>query len=91
MNKEQLINAIAQKTTITKRDASQILDALSDTIMEAVAEGEKITLVGFGTFEPRERKERPGRNPKTGEAMTIPATIVPAFSAGKLFKEKVAG
>ncbi len=63
MNKEQLINAIAQKTTTTKRDASQILDALSDTIMEAVAEGEKITLVGFGTFEPRERKERPGRNP----------------------------
>ncbi len=91
MNKEQLINAIAQKTTITKRDASQILDALSDTIMEAVAEGEKITLVGFGTFEPRERKERPGRNPKTGEPMTIPATRVPAFSAGKLFKEKVAG
>ena len=91
MNKEQLINAIAQKTTLTKRDASQILDALSDTIMEAVAEGEKITLVGFGTFEPRERKERPGRNPKTGEPMTIPATRVPAFSAGKLFKEKVAG
>ena len=91
MNKEQLINAIAQKTTITKRDASQILDALSDTIMEAVAEGEKITLVGFGTFEPRERKERPGRNPNTGEAITIPATRVPAFSAGKLFKEKVAG
>ena len=91
MNKEQLINAIAQKTTTTKRDASQILDALSDTIMEAVAEGEKITLVGFGTFEPRERKERPGRNPKTGEAITIPATRVPAFSAGKLFKEKVAG
>ena len=91
MNKEQLVNAIAQKTTITKRDASQILDALSDTIMEAVAEGEKITLVGFGTFEPRERKERPGRNPKTGEAITIPATRVPAFSAGKLFKEKVAG
>ena len=91
MNKEQLVNAITQKTTITKRDASQILDALSDTIMEAVAEGEKITLVGFGTFEPRERKERPGRNPKTGEAITIPATRVPAFSAGKLFKEKVAG
>jgi DNA-binding protein HU-beta len=58
--------------------------------MEAVSKGEKVTLVGFGSFEPRERKEREGRNPKTGEAMKIPATKVPAFSAGKLFKDLVA-
>jgi DNA-binding protein HU-beta len=58
--------------------------------MEAVSDGDKVTLVGFGSFERRDRKEREGRNPKTGEKMSIPATKVPAFSAGKLFKEKVA-
>jgi DNA-binding protein HU-beta len=89
MNKEQLVNAIAAKTTITKKDASKILDALTDTIVEAVASGDKITLVGFGTFEVRERKERQGRNPQTGKPITIPATRIPVFSAGKLFKEKV--
>jgi DNA-binding protein HU-beta len=58
--------------------------------MDAIASGEKMTLVGFGTFEARSRKERDGRNTKTGETMTIPATTVPTFSAGKLFKDKVA-
>ena len=58
--------------------------------MEAVAEDNKVTLVGFGSFERRHRKEREGRNPKTGEKMLIPETNVPAFSAGKLFKDKVA-
>ena len=58
--------------------------------MQAVSDGDKVTLVGFGSFERRDRKEREGRNPKTGEKMSIPATKVPAFSAGKLFKEKVA-
>jgi DNA-binding protein HU-beta len=66
------------------------LTAAIDSIMEAVSTGDKVTLVGFGSFEPRERKEREGRNPKTGEAMKIPATKVPAFSAGKLFKDMVA-
>ncbi|WP_439648882.1 HU family DNA-binding protein [Leptolyngbya ohadii] len=64
---------------------------LTESIMEVIAGGEKVTLVGFGTFEARQRQEREGRNPKTGESMTIPASTVPAFSAGKLFKETVAG
>jgi DNA-binding protein HU-beta len=60
-----------------------------DAIVEAVSRGEKVTLVGFGAFEPRERKAREGRNPGTGQPIQIPATKVPAFSAGKLFKEKI--
>ena len=89
MNKEDLVNMIAAKTRITKKDTSQILDALTETIMETVASGEKVVLVGFGTFEPRDRKERKGMNPQTGKPITIPATTVPAFSAGKVFKEQV--
>jgi DNA-binding protein HU-beta len=61
-----------------------------ETIIQAVSSGDKVTLVGFGSFEPRERKAREGRNPKTNEKMEIPATKVPAFSAGKLFRERVA-
>ena len=90
MNKGDLVDAIAEKSGVTKKHADIILTAALESIIEAVSEGEKVTLVGFGTFEPRERKEREGRNPKTGEALTIPATVVPAFSAGKLFKEKIA-
>lgn len=89
MNKEDLIKEIASKTTISKKDANKILDALTDTIMEVVAAGEKITLVGFGSFEQRARQERQGRNPQTGKPITIPATQYPAFAAGKLFKDKV--
>lgn len=91
MNKEQLVSQIAVKSGTTKKDADKILTATIDAIMEAVAEGEKVTLVGFGTFEARERSERQGRNPQTGAPITIAATRVPAFSAGKLFKEKVGG
>jgi DNA-binding protein HU-beta len=75
---------------VTKKDADLLLGAMIDTIMETVSAGDKVTLVGFGTFEPRDRQAREGRNPRTGEALTIEATTVPAFSAGKLFKEKVA-
>jgi DNA-binding protein HU-beta len=89
MNKGELVDAIAAKANVTKRDADAILTAALESIMEAVARGEKVTLVGFGTFEPRDRQAREGRNPQTGEAMTIPATRVPAFSAGKQFKESV--
>lgn len=89
MNKGELIDAVAEKAGVTKKEADRILSATFEVIQDAVAGGEKVTLVGFGTFEPRERKEREGRNPKSGEAMKIPATRVPAFSAGKLFKEKV--
>ncbi|NET50603.1 MAG: HU family DNA-binding protein [Merismopedia sp. SIO2A8] len=90
MNKGELVDAIADKTGVTKKQADQVLSAALETIMDSVSGGDKVTLVGFGSFEPRDRKAREGRNPKTGEAMTIPATTVPAFSAGKLFKEKVA-
>jgi DNA-binding protein HU-beta len=90
MNKGELVDHISQKATVTKKQADAVLSAAIETIMEAVSDGDKVTLVGFGSFERRDRKEREGRNPKTGEKMSIPATKVPAFSAGKLFKEKVA-
>ena len=89
MNKGELVDKIAEKSGVTKKQADAILTAALESIVDAVSEGQKVTLVGFGTFEPRDRKAREGRNPKTGEALTIPETTVPAFSAGKLFKEKV--
>jgi DNA-binding protein HU-beta len=90
MNKAELVDAIAEKTSVTKKEADSILSAAIDIIVTSVAGGDKVTLVGFGSFEKRERKAREGRNPKTGESMTIAATTVPAFSAGKSFKETVA-
>ncbi|MEO0377934.1 MAG: HU family DNA-binding protein [Cyanobacteria bacterium P01_A01_bin.17] len=81
MNKGELIDVVAEKADVSKRDADSVVSAAIDAIMGAVADGEKVTIVGFGTFEPRDRKQREGRNPKTGETMTIPATTVPAFSA----------
>lgn len=89
MNKGELIDAVAEKAGITKKQADAVLTAATETIIEAVANGDKVTLVGFGSFERRSRSERTGRNPKTGEEMLIPATRVPGFSAGKLFKDKV--
>jgi DNA-binding protein HU-beta len=91
MNKGELIDQIAAKANVTKKDADVVLTAILDTIVDSVAEGEKVTLVGFGTFEARDRQAREGRNPSTGKPIKIPATRVPAFSAGKLFKEKVVG
>lgn len=91
MNKGELIEAIAAKADVTKKQAETILTAALDTIVETVASGDKVTLVGFGSFEPRERQAREGRNPRSGETLTIPATTIPAFSAGKQFKERVAG
>jgi DNA-binding protein HU-beta len=90
MNKSELVDAIASKADVTKKDADEILSALIDTIIESVSSGDKVTLVGFGTFEARQRQAREGRNPSTGKPIQIPATTVPAFSAGKAFKEKVA-
>lgn len=95
MNKQELVDQATERAsaalerTITKKDADAIISATVEAIMEAVAEGEKVTLVGFGTFERRDRSQRDGRNPKTGATMVIPATQVPAFSAGKGFKDKV--
>lgn len=90
MNKGELVDKVADATQTTKKQADAVVTAAVEAIMQAVSKGEKVTLVGFGTFEPRERSAREGRNPRTGETMEIPATIVPAFSAGKLFKEMVA-
>ncbi|OYD86811.1 DNA-binding protein [Nostoc sp. 'Peltigera membranacea cyanobiont' 213] len=90
MNKGELVDAVAAKTNITKKQADEVISAFLSVVTEAVANGEKVTLIGFGSFERRDRSEREGRNPKTNEPMTIQATKVPAFSAGKLFKEKVA-
>ncbi len=78
------------QTNVTKKQADEIISAFLSVVTEAVANGDKVTLIGFGSFERRDRSEREGRNPKTNEPMTIPATKVPAFSAGKQFKEKVA-
>jgi DNA-binding protein HU-beta len=89
MNKGELVDAIATRADCTKKAAEEILTATLDIIGETVADGEKVTLVGFGSFEARDRKGREGRNPLTGEKIQIPATRVPAFSAGKGLKEKV--
>lgn len=91
MNKGELVDAIAQKTDVNKKQADAIVTAMVDTIIEAVAAGDKIGLVGFGNFEVRNRQAREGRNPKTGEKMQIAASRVPAFTPGKAFKERVAG
>jgi DNA-binding protein HU-beta len=90
MNKGELIDKVASDASVTKKQADAVISAALEAIIDAVSGGQKVTLVGFGTFERRERKAREGRNPKTGDKMEIPATSVPAFSAGKLFKEKVA-
>jgi DNA-binding protein HU-beta len=90
MNKGELVDAVAAKANVTKKQADEIISAFLEVVTEAVAHGEKVTLVGFGSFERRERSEREGRNPKTNEPITIPATKVPGFSPGKQFREKVA-
>lgn len=89
MNKGELVDMAVEKADVSKKQAEAILSAAIDAIMDAVSQGDKVTLVGFGSFEPRERRAREGRNPKTGDKMEIPATRVPAFSAGKLFKDRV--
>lgn len=89
MNKTELIAAVAEKGEITKKDAEKTVAAVIDTIVDAVANGEKVQIVGFGTFEQRIRKERTGCDPRTGNQITIPASKVPAFKPGKAFKETV--
>lgn len=89
MNKTELINQVAEKTGLTKKDSTKAVDALFDSITEALRNGDKVQLIGFGNFEVRERAERTGRNPQTGEEMVIPATKVPAFKPGKALKDAV--
>lgn len=89
MNKAELVSSIAEKSNLTKKDAEAALKAFIESVEEALEKKDKVQLVGFGTFEPRERAERTGRNPRTKEEIKIPASVVPVFKAGKEFKEKV--
>jgi DNA-binding protein HU-beta len=89
VNKAELISSISEKGKLSKKDAEVALKALVESIEETLEKGEKVQLVGFGTFETRDRAERMGRNPKTKEPMQIAASTVPVFKAGKEFKERV--
>lgn len=89
MNKTELVNAVAAQSELTKQDATKAVDALLKTISDTLSKEEKIQLIGFGTFEVRERAARTGRNPQTGEEMQIAASKVPAFKPGKELKEAV--
>ncbi|NPV44015.1 DNA-binding protein HU [Koleobacter methoxysyntrophicus] len=89
MNKSELIASIAEKSGLTKKDSEKALNAFIESVEEALVKGDKVQLVGFGTFEVRERSARKGRNPQTGDEIDIPAASVPAFKAGKALKDKV--
>lgn len=89
MNKAELISNVAEKTELTKKDAEKAVSAVLDTVSEALSKGDKVQLVGFGTFEIRERAARKGRNPQTGEEISIAAARVPVFKAGKALRDAV--
>ena len=89
MNKEELVQEIAKKAKVTQKEAAEVLNGFIETVQKSVSKGQKVTLVGFGTFEVRERAARTGRNPQTGAPINIPAGKVPAFKAGKAFKDAV--
>lgn len=89
MNKTQLIDVVAVKTGLKKKEAEVAVNATVEAIAEALKAGDKVQLIGFGTFEVKERAARAGRNPKTGEAITIAASKHPAFTAGKALKDSV--
>jgi len=90
MNKQDFVSAIASETGFSKKDSEKALEAVTGIITNALKKGDKIQLVGFGTFEVRDRAARTGRNPATGKDISIPATKVPAFKAGKALKDAVA-
>jgi DNA-binding protein HU-beta len=89
MNQTELIEEVAEKASLTKAQTQAAVKALLQTIVQVVGAGDKVTLVGFGSFEPKVRSAREGRNPQTGETIQIPATKVPTFSPGKTFREAV--
>jgi DNA-binding protein HU-beta len=89
VNKAELISAVAEKSELTKKDAEKAVNAIVSVISDALANNERVQLVGFGTFEVRERAERKGRNPQTKEEIIIPASKAPVFKAGKALKESV--
>ncbi len=90
MNKTELAAAVAAKTDMTKKDAEKALNAMLETLAETLAKGEKVQLVGFGTFKTKERAARMAKNPRTRETVAVPATRVPDFTAGQALKAKVA-
>ena len=89
MNKSELVDAVAEKTGFPKKDVAGTIDAFQDVVCEALVKGDKVALVGFGTFQTSHRKARAGINPKTGEKIQIAACTVPKFSVGKALKDKV--
>lgn len=89
MNKTELVAAIAEKTGLSKKDSEKAVKAFTEVVSEELKKGEKIQLVGFGTFEVVDRPAREGRNPRTGETMPIPASKAPKFKAGKALKDAV--
>lgn len=89
MNKSELVAAVAQKAELSKKDAEKAVAAVTTAIADALSAGDKVQLVGFGTFEVRQREARTGKNPRTGESIQIAASKVPAFKAGKALKEVV--
>ena len=89
MNKSELIAKIAEKSGLNQKDAGKALDGLTQAVSDALANGEDVTMVGFGTFKVTERKAKKGRNPATGEAIQIPAKKAPIFKAGKALKDAV--
>ncbi|PAV06585.1 hypothetical protein CBG25_05640 [Arsenophonus sp. ENCA] len=89
MNKTELINQIAEKADLTKKDSEKVLNAFIETVTEALKAGDDVQLVGFGSFQVKQRAARDGRNPKTGETLKIAAANVPSFKAGKTLKDAV--
>ena len=87
MNKTELIGEVAAKAGMTKKDTEKVINAFCSTVEEALKEGNKVQLIGFGTFEVRDRQARKGRNPQTGAEIDIPATRIPAFKSGKALKD----
>ncbi len=91
VNKTELVAGVAEKTGMTKKDAEKAVNALFESIQEALTSGDKVQMIGFGTFEVKERPARKGRNPRTGEDIVIPASKNPGFKAGKALKDAVNG
>ncbi|MDR1067175.1 MAG: HU family DNA-binding protein [Clostridiales bacterium] len=91
MNKNELIAAMSEKSGFTKKDAEKFLKTFEDVIVDELVKGDKVQLVGFGTFDVAERSAREGRNPQTGDPMPIPASKAPRFKVGKAFKDAVNG
>ncbi|HLR60602.1 MAG TPA: HU family DNA-binding protein [Pseudogracilibacillus sp.] len=89
MNKTELISAVAESSDLSKKDAGKAVDAVFETVMDTLGESERVQIIGFGTFEVRDRAARKGRNPQTGEEIEIPASKVPAFKAGKALRDAV--